>query len=86
MNDEANFTMTHTYWNDWYFSWGWFLWFGLIFLVFSSIGNWGYTYRAHQKYGVLPRKDALDILDERYARGEIAQEEYGRMKSEIAKP
>jgi hypothetical protein len=21
--------MTHTYWNDWYFGWGWFLWFGI---------------------------------------------------------
>ncbi len=20
--------MTHTYWNDWHFGWGWFLWFG----------------------------------------------------------
>ena len=20
--------MTHTYWNDGYFGWGWFLWFG----------------------------------------------------------
>jgi len=31
--------MTHAYWNDWYFSWGWFLWFGVIFLLFSSFGN-----------------------------------------------
>jgi len=23
--------MAHGYWNDWYFSWGWFLWFGIIF-------------------------------------------------------
>ena len=41
--------MPHTYWNDWYFGWGWFLWFGVIFLMFSSIGNWGYTYRAHRE-------------------------------------
>jgi hypothetical protein len=20
--------MAHAYWNDWYFGWGWFLWFG----------------------------------------------------------
>jgi len=41
--------MTHAYWNDWHFSWGWFLWFGVIFLLFSSFGNWRYTYRAHQR-------------------------------------
>jgi hypothetical protein len=34
-----------------YFSWGWFLWFGFIFLMFSSLGNWGYNYRAHQRVG-----------------------------------
>ena len=37
------------YWNDWSFGWGWVLWFGFIFLMFSSFGNWGYTYRAHKK-------------------------------------
>jgi putative membrane protein len=78
--------MTQTYWNDWYFSWGWFLWFGIIFLMFSSLGNWGYTYGAHRKYGLLPQGRARDILNERYARGDITREEYGRLKAEIATP
>ncbi len=76
--------MAHGYWNDWYFSWGWFLWFGFIFLMFSNLGNWGYTYSAHRKYGLLPDKGARDILNERYARGELTREEFGRLKSEIA--
>jgi len=78
--------MSQPYWNNWYFGWGWFLWFGILFLMFSSIGNWGYTYRAHRKYGDLPGKEALDILNERYARGDISREEWGRMKVEIAGP
>ncbi|HUV99334.1 MAG TPA: SHOCT domain-containing protein [Gallionella sp.] len=77
--------MYHYYWNDWYFGWGWILWFGIVFLLFSSIGNWGYSYRAHQKYDTQPRKEAIHILDERYARGEISREEYGQMKSDLAK-
>lgn len=77
--------MQHYYWNDWYLGWGWFLWFGIFFLLFSSLGNWGYTYRAHQKYGLQPKNGALDILNERYARGEITREDLGQMKAEIAK-
>jgi putative membrane protein len=77
--------MQHAYWNDWYFGWGWFLWLGLIFLLFSSIGNWGYTYRAHRRFGSATGSDALDILDARYARGDITRDEYVRMKSEISR-
>jgi len=77
--------MSHPYWNDWYLSWGWFLWLGFIVLMFSGMGNWGYTYRAHRRFSGIPGKSALDILAERYARGEIARDEYSQMKSEISK-
>ncbi len=73
----------HTYWNDWYLAWGWILWFGFIMLVFSGIGNWGYTYSAHRRYA-LSRGDARDILDARYARGEIGREQYASLKADIA--
>jgi putative membrane protein len=77
--------MTHGVWNDWYFGWGWFLWFGIMMLAFSSIGNWGYTYRVHRFSGRPQQKDALDILDERYARGEITRAEFGEMKTAIGR-
>ncbi len=75
--------MGQYYWNDWYMGWGWFLWFGIVFLMFSSIGNWGYTYRTHRRFEDSPKKEAIDILNERYARGEIVHEEFNRMKAEI---
>jgi len=73
----------HYYWNDWFFGWGWILWFGFIFLIFSGVGNWGYSYSAHRKFD-LPRKGARDLLDERYARGEITREQYVQLKADIA--
>jgi putative membrane protein len=76
--------MHQAFWNDWYSGWGWFLWLGFIFLLFSGIGNWGYTYRAHRRLGGTPSGDAFDILDARYAKGEIDRDEYTRMKSEIS--
>ena len=55
--------MMHNYWSDWYFGWGWLLWLGFIFLMFSTIGNWRYTYRAHQKFEGRSEKEAIDILN-----------------------
>jgi putative membrane protein len=71
--------------NDWYGGWGWFLWLGMILLIFSSAGNWGYTYQAHRRYRDFPSggKDALDLLSDRYARGEINRDEFHRVKNEI---
>jgi putative membrane protein len=76
--------MDHSYWNNWNFGWGWLIWFGFVFILFSNIGNWGYTYRAHRKYDMQSGNNALDILSERYARGEISREEYSKMKADIA--
>jgi len=73
----------HTIGSDWLSGWGWVLWFGFIFLLFSGAGNWGYTYNAHRKYDA-PRKGARDILDERYARGDITREQYVLLKTDIA--
>ncbi len=78
--------MTHTYWNSWYFGWGWILWLGFIFLFFSSMGNWGYTYNAHRKYGSGRPKEAFNILSERYARGEITREQFVQAKADIIAP
>lgn len=72
----------HNFWND-YLAWGWILWFAFIFLTFSSFGNWGYTYSAHQKYDRTPPKGAIDILNERYARGELSRAEFGQLKADI---
>jgi putative membrane protein len=73
------------YMNDWNSGWGWFLWIGVWFLLISSFGNWGYTYRAHRLYRDLnPQKNANDILNERYAKGEIERNEYLQMKREIS--
>ena len=74
----------HSYADSWTFDWIWILYLGFTFLLLSSIGSWGYTYRAHRRFDGLQPKGARDILDERYARGEITREQYGHLKADIA--
>ena len=59
------------------------MWFGFLALMFSSAGNWRYTYRVHRNFGRPVGHEALDILSERYARGDISHEEYSRIKAAI---
>jgi putative membrane protein len=76
--------MGNYYWSDWYSGWGWFLWFGIMFLFIASVGNWGYTYKAHRRFDTeFSGRNPLDILNERYARGELNHEEYARMKANL---
>jgi putative membrane protein len=79
MTIRRGFTMT-----QYMFGWGWILWLGFIFLMFSSLGNWNYAYRAHRKVDGSSFKDALSILKERYATGELTRTQYLEMKSDIA--
>jgi len=60
------------------------------FALSQAVGSWrlpsslAVPHRTHSKYGRLGRKPALDILDERYAKGDLTQEEYRRLKVEIS--
>ncbi|WP_320819369.1 hypothetical protein [Thalassolituus sp.] len=76
--------MEHMYWNDWYFGWGWLLWFGVCFLLISNFGHWGYSYRTHQRFLSTDQRTARDLVNERYARGDIDREEFSKIKAEIA--
>ncbi len=75
--------MEQFYWSNWSIGWGWVLWIGLVILVASNIGNWSYTYSAHQKQAGQPKRNALDILNERYVHGEILRDEYDLIRSRI---
>jgi putative membrane protein len=77
--------MANDYWTN--MSSDWLLIFGfvVIFLLFSSAGNWGYTYHVHRKIRHLsPALKKLDDLAERYAKGQIKRDEFQRQSDEIS--
>lgn len=64
---------------------GMLLWFILIAAIIGVLvyGVFRYTQRSPVGYGHGRSEDALRILNERYAQGEIDTEEYQRMKDEL---
>ncbi|MDO8436213.1 MAG: SHOCT domain-containing protein [bacterium] len=67
---------------------GAFAWFGWIFMVFSwllillgiaAIIKW----LIYQTKGENKKNSALDIIKERYAKGEISKEEFGEKRKEL---
>lgn len=70
------------FWNNLHFGWGGFLWFGIIFLLLSGMGYWRHTYAAHRRHRlVVPaQKDALEVVNERYVRGEITREQFAQRR------
>ncbi|ALV63433.1 hypothetical protein ADU37_CDS17340 [Thermococcus sp. 2319x1] len=73
-------------WHD-MMGFGWFGWFGMLFmLVFWVLVILGIVWLikwAAESGSKTSRKRALEILDEKYAKGEIDDEEYERRKRKI---
>ncbi|WP_206607908.1 SHOCT domain-containing protein [Ferruginivarius sediminum] len=81
-------------WNDhmmgWWFPFGGILMFLAVaavivvaVLVIRYLWNVGHNHGAGQSGSAASRREALDILDTRYARGEIDREEYLRRKQDL---
>tara|TARA_R110000824_G_scaffold203676_1_gene388201 strand:+ start:426 stop:662 length:237 start_codon:yes stop_codon:yes gene_type:complete len=76
--------MPYLFTSEFVYGWGLIFWFGILFLLLSGAGNWGYSYRAHRKFDSASQKDASAILNERYARGELTRAQYLEQKTDIA--
>ena len=71
----------------WDFGIGWWWGFGGIFMVLLWIGLiilivWGVT-KLSKGGGSEIKKDAMDIVRERYAKGEISKEEFEQIKKDL---
>ena len=61
------------------YGWGWIMMIGILIIVVLGILA---LFRFLQ-HSIGPSSRAIDILKEKYARGEISNEEYKRKKAEI---
>ncbi|WP_209287193.1 SHOCT domain-containing protein [Marinobacterium alkalitolerans] len=76
-------------WGDWAgHGWGWVLFGGihmlffwlLVILAIAALVKW---LSGSDSRGADPARDALEVLNERYARGEIDRDTYREMKDEL---
>ena len=83
-------------WHDEWFSWsGWFGWLApiiglaififVVFLIYKLIKNLFVGINLHHESHFESNDNSLKILNERFARGEIDEEEYKRLKNLILK-
>jgi putative membrane protein len=65
---------------------GIFFWLLILFLVFAVVRGWGRHPMGPSMmgHGMERRSPALDVLEERYARGEINRDEYLQKKTDIS--
>lgn len=56
----------------------------LFWIVIVVLAVWLVIYLTRRTGGTSSQQNALDILNQRYARGEISKEEYERMKKDIS--
>lgn len=64
---------------------GWFgmgLWWILLVVLVVALGAW--MFKRVGDNPAAPRESARDILDKRYARGEIGRDEYEQKKRDLA--
>jgi putative membrane protein len=61
----------------------WIMMIGFILLIAIGVYAFYRLYRSSRNTGINPASSAQTILDERYARGEISDEMYKNMKSNL---
>jgi putative membrane protein len=68
----------------WHMGWGWYWWlWTLLWLAFAVVVIVLIARAAARPTGARRQEDALDILNRRYAAGEITTEEYEDRKSRL---
>ena len=78
--DNANDTFGHMMWGGGH---GWWSGFGMIIFWGLIIAVAVFVFRMLTSNRVGETRDAMDILKERYARGEIDEDEFRRRKQEL---
>jgi putative membrane protein len=71
-------------WPFFFFPFGFFIFIGLLFFVFRwAFWGWGWRRGYYRGYWTQGASSALEILNQRYARGEITREQYEQIKADI---